>query len=240
MNELGGSSIESICTSRKHEEPQDLARVLSGYCDGIVIRTHEDELIDRMIQASRVPIINGLSQLHHPCQILADLMTLKEVFTDLKGLKLTYMGDGNNILHSLLLLAPQLGLQIRYSCPSDYQPNSLILKRAKDRAEDHGGQILRFAHPQEAVEGAHAVYTDVWTSMGCEAETLEKQEAFAGFQLNEELLQYASEDAVIMHCLPMIRGKEISNGLPEHKNSIIFKQSENRLHLQKALLMGLL
>lgn len=240
MSELGGSTIESAAPTRKQEEPEDLARVLSGYCHGIMIRTHEDRFIERMAEASRVPVINGLSQFHHPCQIFADLMTLKEIYRDLKGLTLTYVGDGNNILHSLLLLAPPLGVNIRYCCPEDYQPHSLILKRARSRMRDYGSQITKCATPAEAVSQAHAVYTDVWTSMGYEAENHEREEAFADYQVNEALMAKAAQDAVVMHCLPMVRGKEISTTLPEQKSSVIFQQSENRLHIQKALLIGLL
>jgi ornithine carbamoyltransferase len=240
MAELGGFSIESAAPTRKHEEPEDLARVLGGYCHGIMIRTHEDSFIERMAEASKVPVINGLSQLHHPCQILADLMTLKEIYGNLKGLTLSYVGDGNNILHSLLIMAPSMGMNVRYSCPKEYQPDSLVLKKAKALLVDPGHKITRCDNPRQAVQESNAVYTDVWTSMGFESEKNDREEAFEGFQVNEELMKGAAKDAVFMHCLPMARGKEVSQTLPDRRNSVIFQQSENRLHVQKALLVGLM
>jgi ornithine carbamoyltransferase len=236
MRELGGDVIESIEGTRKQETPEDQAKVLSGYCHGIMIRTHQDEVLKKMSVASKIPVINGLSNLHHPCQILADLLTLYEVFGSLKGLTLSYIGDGNNILHSLLLLAPQMGIRIQYCCPLNRQPKETIV--AQSMVHQPQGSIQSFDLPQAAVEGAHAVYTDVWTSMGFEAEKAEH--LFAGYQINEDLMQYALPEAVFMHCLPMERGKEVSNTLPDQSCSVIFQQSENRLHIQKALLLYLL
>jgi ornithine carbamoyltransferase len=250
MSELGGTSVESVSANRKHEEPEDQARVLAGYCDAILVRTHEDSIIEKMASVSPVPVINGLTQLHHPCQILADLMTLKELFAPaqgahhglqtMKGLTLSYVGDGNNILHSLLLMAPQLGVNIHFACPIGHQPSSFVLKKARARAKESGAQITSFATPAEAVAGADAVYTDVWTSMGFEAEEKEREKAFAGYQVNEKLMGLAAKRAVVLHCLPMVRGKEISQNLADQPCSAIFRQSENRLHAQKALLVGLL
>ncbi|MBX7231084.1 MAG: ornithine carbamoyltransferase [Bdellovibrionales bacterium] len=241
VNELGGACIESVGTTRKYEDPEDLALVLGGYCHGIMVRTHEDKIIERMAQFSKVPVINGLSQLHHPCQILADLMTLKEVFGKLDQLTVSYIGDGNNILHSLLLMAPQMGIHIKYSCPKGYQPNSLVLQKAKGVANASGlGSIIPCVQPQEAVTNSHVVYTDVWTSMGFEEEDRVRNEAFAGYQVNEALMEFALPHAKVMHCLPMVKGKEISETLPYGDSSVIFHQSENRLHVQKALLIGLL
>ncbi len=240
MNELGGTSIESQSPSRKHEEPEDLARVLSGYVHGIMVRTHEDSFIERMASASKIPVINGLSEMHHPCQIFADLMTLKENFGDLRGLTLCYVGDGNNILLSLLLLAPAVGVNVNYSCPPGYQPNALLLKAVYRRLEGTSAKINSFDSPALAVKKSDAVYTDVWTSMGFENEKSERDEAFEGFQVNEKLMEKAKPNAVVMHCLPMVRGKEISETLPDKKASVIFQQSENRLHVQKALLVALL
>jgi ornithine carbamoyltransferase len=167
-------------------------------------------------------------------------MTLKENFGKLQGVTLSYLGDGNNILHSLLLMAPQMGIQLRYACPAGYRPNADILKRAKLRAAETSGSIVECGSAMEAASNAHAVYTDVWTSMGFEAEEKAREKAFAGFQLNENLMSYAQKDAVVLHCLPMNRGKEISETLPDSKASVIFQQSENRLHAQKALLVGLM
>jgi ornithine carbamoyltransferase len=238
MNELGGDAYESISCTRKAELPEDQARVLSGYCQAIMIRTHLDSTLERMSQASSVPIINGLSNLHHPCQILADLMTLLEVFGDLKGLTLTYIGDGNNILHSLLLLSPQLGVNIHYCCPETREPDADILAKSLEKLGPNTGTIKSFKTPAEAVKNANAIYTDVWTSMGFEAQSAEH--LFQGFQVNETLMQQAAPNAVFMHCLPMERGKEVSETLPDQPCSVIFTQSENRLHIQKAVLLHLI
>ena len=233
MRELGGDVVESVEDTRKKEEPEDQVRVLAGYCHGIMMRTHADENLLRMQKVSSIPIINGLSDLHHPCQALSDLFTLQEVFKQLKGLHLSYIGDGNNVLHSLLLLAPKVGINVHYCCPPTRQPHQDILKRAQQI-----GTITAHDTPQQAVTNADVVYTDVWTSMGFEEQAAEQ--LFAGFQVNEKLMQLAKKHAVFMHCLPMARGKEVSTTLPDRPYSIIFQQSENRLHLQKALLIGLL
>lgn len=240
MAELGGTSIESVSESRKHEEPEDMARVLGGYSHAIMVRTHKDSIIDRMADASKVPVINGLSELHHPCQILADLMTLKERFGELRGVTLAYVGDGNNILHSLLLLSPKLGVNVRYCCPKGYEPDAKIVKEAQSLANEYACKIEQTDCLEAAVKDAHAVYTDVWTSMGDESEGAERERAFAEFKVTERLMKHARKGAVVMHCLPMVRGKEISETLPDRACSVIFQQSENRLHVQKALLIGLL
>ncbi len=238
VRELGGDVIESVENTRKTETPEDQARVLSGYCHAIMIRTHEDAILEKMTSVATVPIINGLSNLHHPCQIFADLLTLLETFNSLKGLTLAYVGDGNNILHSLLLLAPMLGVNIHYCCPSSRGPDVNILTQGAAATHATTGKIKSFATPAEAVYYADAVYTDVWTSMGFENQRAEH--LFAGFQVNETLMQNASPNAIFMHCLPMERGKEVSHSLPDSPCSAIFRQSENRLHVQKALLLHLL
>jgi ornithine carbamoyltransferase len=238
MRELGGDVVESITDTRKAEEPEDQARVLAGYCKAIMMRTHEDSYLERMAQVADVPVINGLSDLHHPCQILADLLTLLETFKELKGLTLTYIGDGNNILHSLLLMAPGLGVNVHYCCPKTRQPDSAILEEATAQLNSATGQIHFFSAPVDAVKNAHAVYTDVWTSMGFEASASEH--LFDGFQVNEALMSNADPRAIFMHCLPMVRGKEVSETLADQSCSAIFQQSENRLHAQKALLLHLL
>jgi carbamoyl-phosphate synthase large subunit len=236
MRDLGGDVIESISDTRKVEEPEDLARVLNGYCDALMVRTDKDEKLIKMQKVSRVPIINGLTDLHHPCQILADLLTLLEHFKDLSGLCVSYIGDGNNILHSLLLLAPRLGVSIHYCCPPGRQPDAEILLEAQQQLKDTNAHITAFNQPKLVVQGAHAVYTDVWTSMGF---TQVDENLFAGFQVNEALMQEALPNAIFMHCLPMERGKEVSTTLPDQPSSMIFAQSENRLHIQKAILLTL-
>lgn len=240
MRELGGDVVESVSAARKTETPEDQARVLKGYCHGIMVRTHEDSLLARMAEIDVVPIINGLSNLHHPCQILSDLLTLTEIFGALSGLTLTYIGDGNNILHSLLLMAPPLGVNIHYACPQERSPDAQILVRAHAKVEKGVacGKIQSFSQPLQAVENADAIYTDVWTSMGFEDKSAEH--LFAGYQVNAELMQAAKKHAKFLHCLPMERGKEVSETLPDQSCSVIFQQSENRLHAQKALLLYLL
>nr|MBA3537690.1 ornithine carbamoyltransferase [Tatlockia sp.] len=234
IQSLGGTAIESVSSTRKSEEPRDLIRVLNGYCDFVMIRTHDDKDLAEMATHATVPIINGLSALHHPCQILADLLTLQEYFGQLEGLTLAYIGDGNNILHSLLQLAPQMGVQINYCCPEANQPNGQILAESLVKAK----QLIHcHRSPESAAANAHALYTDVWTSMGFEDQRAE--ERFAGFQVNEKLMALARPEAIFMHCMPMERGKEVSPTLPDSPASAIFRQSENRLHVQKALLLFL-
>lgn len=240
MQELGGAVVECPSVSRKDEEPEDLARVLAGYCHGIMLRTFKHKTLERMASKSPLPVINGLSDLHHPCQILADILTLKQSLGSLKGLELAYVGDGNNILHSLLLMAPFVGINLRYSCPAGFEPNAFILKQAKKRAREGGGSIQSFAQPADAAQGANALYTDVWTSMGFESEGDSREKAFQAYQLNEKLYSLAAPNALIMHCMPMVRGKEISEGMAEHPCAVLYRQSENRLHAQKALLLGLM
>jgi ornithine carbamoyltransferase len=234
---LGGTCVESVSQTRKNEAPKDLIRVLNGYVDFVMVRTHDESMLTEMADYSDIPIINGLSALHHPCQILADLLTLQENFGDLHGLTLTYIGDGNNILQSLLLLAPKVGINIHYCCPPQHQPNAAILQQALSTSTIHSGVITRYLTPEEAVHNANAVYTDVWTSMGFENQVNEAH--FAPYQVNEALLAQAHPNARFMHCMPMERGKEVSDTLPDSPVSVIFEQSENRLHVQKAILLYL-
>ncbi len=232
IQSMGGFAIESVSTTRKPEEPADQIRVLNGYADFIMVRTHDDKILQDMAEHATSPMINGLSALHHPCQVLADLLSLKEVYGRLDGLTVTYIGDGNNVLHSLMSLAPQLGVRINYSCPLQHQPNQEIVEKAM---KQYVGLVHSFATPEAAVHQTHAVYTDVWTSMGFEEHS--EHEAFQGFQVNEQLMSHARTEAVFMHCMPMERGREVSRTLPDHSSSIIFTQSENRMHAQKALLL---
>lgn len=239
IQELGGSVVELQGGQKKSEEPEDAIRVLQGMVHGVMIRTFEHATLERMVPHAKIPIINGLSDSHHPCQALADLLTLKQRFQRLGGLKLAYVGDGNNVLHSLLLLAPFVGVDVHYACPEGYQPDADIVERARARAERGGAKIHRFGTPEEAVAGVDAVYTDVWTSMGFEAEKAARLKAFEGYQVNRELLEKAAANAVVLHCLPMIRGQEITSDVVEDPRSALFQQAENRLHVQKALLTGL-
>jgi ornithine carbamoyltransferase len=240
VQELGGHVLVLDSMGRKKEEPEDTIRVLEGYCHATMVRTHAHSILERMVAKTSMPVINGLSDNHHPCQIFADLLTLMQTYKTLKGLKLAYVGDGNNILHSLLLLAPFMGVEVHYACPTGYEPNALIVRQAKKRAKDGGGAVVAHADPVEAVKASQAVYTDVWTSMGFEQEETDRDRIFADYALNEELYAHASPGALIMHCMPMIRDKEIAASLVEHECSALFRQSENRMHAQKALLIGLM
>ena len=240
VQELGAHVLQSYSLNRKSEEPEDVGRVAQGYFDAVMLRTHAHELIERMAANVKIPVINGLSDTHHPCQILADLLTLKQKFGKLQGLEVAYVGDGNNILHSLLLLLPRVGVTVRYACPRGYEPHAWIVQQAKAAAAETKTKVQGFTDPKKAVRNVDAIYTDVWTSMGFEAEQEAREKAFQGFQVNAGLLGLAQKHAVIMHCLPMVRGKEISEDLVDHPNSVIFQQSENRLHAQKALLLALL
>lgn len=240
IQELGGAIVELSSIGRKKEEPEDTIRVLEGYVHAMMLRTHEHAILERMTTKSAIPVINGLSDTHHPCQALADMQTLLQEFKTLKGINLAYVGDGNNVLHSLLLIAPFLGVHVRYACPKGFEPHSFIVKQAKARAREGGGSVKAFVDPVAAVTNADAIYTDVWTSMGFEREETDRDEAFAPYQLNRSLYAHASRNAIIMHCMPMIRGKEITDEMADHPRSALFRQSENRLHTQKALLLGLL
>jgi len=239
INELGGQVVELLGSQKKNEEPEDTIRVLQGMVHGLMLRTFEHSVFDRMASKATIPIINGLSDSHHPCQALADILTMYQRFGRLEGLKMAYVGDGNNVLHSLLLLAPLVGIDVHYACPAGYQPDPEIVARAVRRAGAKGGKVKAFPTPDRAVRGTHAVYTDVWASMGQEGSSTERAKAFEGFQLNMELFAKAEPDAIAMHCLPMVRGQEITSDVADHARSALFQQAENRLHAQKALLVGL-
>lgn len=239
VQELGGAVVELASSVRKNEEPEDVIQVLAGYCHAVMYRTFAHSILERMVKKAQIPIINGLSDAHHPCQALADLLTLQESFGDLRGLRIAYIGDGNNVLHSLMLLAPILGLHLRYACPRGFEPNGFILKQALERAQVGGGSITATASPRSAAKAVHAMYTDVWTSMGFEDEETDREKIFAQYQINRELLKVAKPEALIMHCLPMVRGKEIAEDVLELPNCAVFRQAENRLHAQKALMMHL-
>ena len=223
---MGGNLIESVSASRKNEQPKDFIRVIQNYCSAVVIRTFADSDVEEMISYSKVPIINALTDLYHPCQTLADILTLKEVFGSLDSLKIAYIGDSNNILYSLLLLANTIGLEVHYACPEGHKPDQKILDQLHDPSI-----VKDFNDPKEAVKGCDAVYTDVWCSMGFEPT---EDDAFAGFQVNKKLMSYANDNAIFMHCMPMERGKEVSEDLPDDECSVIFQQSLNRKFVQKA------
>jgi ornithine carbamoyltransferase len=222
------------------EPLKDVARNLERWVQGIVARTFSQTTIEELAGWSSAPVINALSDLYHPCQALADVFTLQERFGELRGLKLAFVGDGNNVAHSLMLSAVRLGVDFAISTPEGYAPNADIVAQAEGLAEVSGARLEVTNDPAVAVSGANAVYTDVWTSMGKEKESAKRRKIFAGHQVNEALMAQARPDAVFMHCLPARRGEEVTDEVIESGQSIVFDQAENRLHAQKALLLMML
>jgi ornithine carbamoyltransferase len=214
------------------ETIEDTARVLSRYIHGFVIRTFNHQTIEKFASNTTIPVINALTDLHHPCQTLADLMTIKEKKGALDTIRLAYVGDGNNVSNSLIEAAALLGIELILACPDGYWPDSSVFERA--RLEKARVTIL--SEPEQAVKDADIIYTDVWVSMGQENEMEKKKKAFDGYQLNKRLLSHAKPDALVMHCLPAHRGEEITDDVIDSPQSIVFEQAENRLHTQKALL----
>jgi ornithine carbamoyltransferase len=224
----------------KRESVADVARVLSRYVEGIMARVFAHRDIEQLAQYADVPVINGLSDYSHPCQGLGDLLTIWERFGTLKGLKITYVGDGNNVANSLLFGGSLAGMHVTVASPTGYEPHPAVVQLASRLAVQHGQQILITNSPAAAVRDADVVYTDVWTSMGQEAEAEQRHGRFDGFQLNEELLSQAKEHAIAMHCLPAHRGEEITDGVADGPQSALFDQAENRLHAQKSVLVRLM
>jgi len=242
MARLGGQTVDlnpQVTQLGRGEPLEDTARVLSRFCDVLAIRTFaQQELVDYAHWAS-IPVINALTDLEHPCQALADFLTMQEAFGDLQGQTLAYVGDGNNVAHSLMLCGALLGVNVRIGCPDGFEPLPGVLDQARDLAVG-GAEITVTSDPVAAVRGAQALYTDVWASMGQEQEQADRERAFEGFCLNEELLAEADASAIVLHCLPAHRGEEISAGVMEGPSSRIFDQAENRLHAQQALLVALM
>ena len=242
MSRLGGSTIDldpSTSQIGRGEEIKDTARVLSRYCDVIAIRTFKQSDLEEYAKWSTKPVINALTDLEHPCQALADYLTIKEEFNDFKNLVLTFIGDGNNVANSLILCGALLGVEVRIACPRGYEPNPLVIKKAKKIYKDDN--LLKVTNdPLKAAIGANVLYTDVWSSMGEESQKEEKDKVFEEFSINYNLVRKADNDAIILHCLPAYRGKEISDEVFECKQSRIFEQAENRMHAQEALLYFLL
>lgn len=221
------------------EAVQDVARVLERYLDGVVLRTFAHETITTFERYFRKPVINGLSDFEHPCQALGDFFTMCEKFKEKKRPILCYVGDGNNVLNSLLLLTAKLGGHLRYATPGNFKPGPELLKQTETLARQTKALVEGFQNPKEAAQGADFIYTDVWVSMGEEKLRKTKMPSFDGFQINREMLKLASKDVKIMHCLPAHRGEEITDDVLESEASIIFDQAENRLHIQKAILVHL-
>ena len=242
MARLGGQTIDlnpQVSQVGRGEPVADTARVLSRYVDALAIRTFAQEELANYAHWASIPVINALTDLEHPCQALADYLTLQEAFGEINGLTLAYVGDGNNVAHSLMLCGALLGVNVRVGCPQGYEPDAAVVEQSRQLA---GARCsIEVVHdPVAAVRGAHALYTDVWASMGQEDEKAAREAAFNGWCLNEELVAEADARAIVLHCLPAYRGLEISAGAMEGSNSRIFDQAENRLHAQQALLAALL
>jgi ornithine carbamoyltransferase len=243
MYQLGGEAIDlnpNVIQVGRGESVKDTARVLSRYVDALAIRTFEQAELEEFADYCSIPVINALTDLEHPCQILADLLTMKETFGTLKGLTMVYIGDGNNIVHSLLLGCAKVGMNLNIATPPGYEPLSTIVARAQEIATQTDCTISLLQDPEEAAKDAHALYTDVWASMGQEEEVEIRQRAFAGYQINEDLCALANPTAIVLHCLPAHRGEEISEEAIEGPQSRVWDQAENRLHAQKAILAALL
>ncbi|HLY17631.1 MAG TPA: ornithine carbamoyltransferase [Bryobacteraceae bacterium] len=240
IRQLGGDAVFSEGPIDAREPLKDVARNLDRWVHAIVARTFKQETIEELAHWSSVPVINALSDVYHPCQALADMLTLKERFDGFSGLKLAFCGDGNNVAHSLMLSAARLGIDFAIATPRGYEPNPEIVAQADGLAAVSGSSLQLTADPAAAVEGAHAVYADVWTSMGQEKEAAKRRKAFAPYQVNDALFALARPDAVFMHCLPAHRGEEVTDAVMEHSRSVVFDQAENRLHTQKALLLMML
>jgi len=242
MSRLGGTTIDLNPTTSqigRGEPIKDTARVLSRYCDVLAIRTFNHTDLEEYAKWSTKPVINALTDLEHPCQALADFLTIKEEFNDFKNVVLTFVGDGNNVANSLILCGALLGVEVRIACPKGYEPNEKVISKAREICKKKN--LLQITHdPTTAVIGANVLYTDVWSSMGEEKQKEEKEKEFDGFTIDDKLIKKSNPDAIVLHCLPAYRSKEISDQVFESEKSRIFEQAENRMHAQQALLSCLL
>ncbi|HEY8552177.1 MAG TPA: ornithine carbamoyltransferase [Thermaerobacter sp.] len=243
MQQLGGRvlnlSPRELQLSRG-ETLADTARVLSRYVDALMVRAYSHATVEELAEAASIPVINGLTDLYHPCQIMADLLTIREHRGRLRGVTVAYVGDSNNVAHTWLLGAALLGLNLRLACPPGFEPRPEVLALAQDLARDTGATIRVLHDPVAAVRGAEVVYTDVWTSMGQEGEEEERRRVFAPYQVNARLVAHAAPDFIFMHCLPAHRGEEVTDEVLDGPHSVVLDQAENRLHAQKAILLALL
>jgi ornithine carbamoyltransferase len=240
---LGGHSVFLDHTTTRlgeRESARDIAKNLERWVQGIIARVFSQASLEDLAKNANVPVINALSDMYHPCQALADFFTLEERFGNLRGLKFAYVGDGNNMCHSLLTIGARAGAHVRVATPVGYEPDAAIVAEAKRVARETKGKIELFHSPAEAVAGAQAVYTDVWASMGQEEETAAREKAFAEFQVNDALFSQTASDSVFLHCLPAHRGLEVTDEVMDSPRSIVYDQAENRLHVQKAILHTLL
>lgn len=241
--QMGGLALDLPMDSLqigRGEPLRDTARVLSRYVDIILVRTFGHEEVEELAESATVPVINGLTDRYHPCQALSDLLTIRDHIGNLHSAVIAYVGDGNNVAHSLLNAAGLMGLSLRMACPSGYEPDRGIVEHARALAERTGGSIDLFEDPEQAVSGANVIYTDVWISMGQEEEAEGKRRVFSRYQVNKGLVALAQPDTLIMHCLPAHRGEEITEDVLEGPLSVVFDQAENRLHVQKAIVETLI
>lgn len=239
MYQLGGRAIflsSNDLQMGRGEPISDTAKVLSRFVDGIMIRAIKHSDVEELAKYSDVPVINGLTDLEHPCQALADMLTIKEHLGDWEGKKICFVGDGNNVSNSLLLIAPLLGMDMSLACPKGYEPSESIVKTAKEYAEENNTEIIITDDIGVALENVDAVFTDVWVSMGDEAEKAQREKDFAPFQVNSDLMALANDGAIFMHCLPAIRGQEVTSEVIDGPQSVIYDEAENRMHAQKAVL----
>lgn len=242
IQSMGGSVVFLDHTQARlgeRESIADVARNLERWVHGIVARVYEQRVLEQMASNARIPVINALSDKFHPCQALADFFTLEEKFGSLRGFKLAYVGDGNNVCHSLIFLAARLGVHLRIATPADYAPLPDVIAEAKRVARETRAKIELFTDPREAVAGVQGVYTDSWTSMGFEAEENVRKSVFAPYQVNHELMAHAAPDAAFLHCLPAHRGAEVTPEILDGPRSVVLDQSENRMYAQKAILQAL-
>jgi len=243
VSSLGGHPLALSSTELqlgRGETIEDTGRVLSRYVDAIVLRTFGQERVEALAAAATVPVINALSDYEHPCQTLADLLAVQEKKGDLSGRTFTYLGDGNNVAHSLLLGGAKSGMRMRIATPAGYEPIPLVVRRSEEIARETGGSVEITNDPQAAATGADVLYTDVWASMGQEAEASERTLVFAPYKLDQGAVDRAADDVIVLHCLPAHRGEEITDEVIDGPHSVVWDQAENRLHTQKALLLRLL
>ncbi|AMA62179.1 ornithine carbamoyltransferase [Kurthia gibsonii] len=243
MHQLGGKGMYMNARDLqigRGESVYDTAHVLSGYVDGIMIRANSHAMVKELAEHASIPVINGLTDISHPCQALADLETIKEVKGHFKGLKLAYIGDGNNVAHSLVVAAAHVGMDVVVAAPKGYEPSEQVMLKAATIAAQNGSTVSFTNDPIEAATDADVIYTDVWTSMGQEEESAKRLRDFEGFQISSELVAYAKPDYMFLHCLPAHREEEVATAVIDGENSYIFQQAENRLHAQKAVLVSVL
>jgi ornithine carbamoyltransferase len=243
MYQMGGHSIylgSSEIGMGGRESVKDVACVLSRYLNGIIARTYKHEVVEELAKHAHIPIINGLSDRAHPCQALGDMFTIRERFKSFKGLTLAYIGDGNNVLNSLMVAAAKLGINVKVATPKNYEPDNGMTKLAKKIAAKSGSTVTVSNDPESAAKDADVLYTDVWVSMGQEKEAAKRVKDFKDFQIDDDLVKAAKTMCVVMHCLPAHRGQEITDSVMDSNHSIVYDQAENRMHVQKAILLKLL